>query len=170
MPRGARRRAAPSDLAGRDDVPESIGLELIESLPAGLPVGIHEEWQPRPFRIGQVDVVAGVVGEPVHLPGPEEAFARSLYLRVLERELSGRLLQDHLADVRRIDRDPADAFREELRAAVLRLADDRSGWAEALVAQRGARDADAVDVACRNTQRSGEADEEAVEIGALSAQ
>src|SRR5439155_12172104 len=70
----------------------------------------------------------------------------------------------------RIDRDPADAFGEELGAAVLGLADDRSGWAEALVAQRGARDADAVDVACRNAQRSGEADEQAVEIGALPAQ
>src|SRR5438093_5894813 len=104
MRRGARRRAAPSDLAGRDDVPESIGLELIEPLPAGLPVGIHEKWQPRAFRIGQVDVVAGVVGKPVHFPGPEEAFARSFHLRVLERELSGRLLEDHLAYVRRIAR------------------------------------------------------------------
>src|SRR5205807_8983474 len=45
---------------------------------------------------------------------------------------------------------PTRRSSDLLRAAVLGLADDRGGWAEALVAQRGAGHADAVDVACRN--------------------
>src|SRR5439155_10844580 len=53
---------------------------------------------------------------------------------------------------------------------MLRLGDDRRRRTEALVAESRARHADAVHVASRDTQGSGETDEQAVEIGALSAE
>src|SRR5207237_7435553 len=71
-PRAARRRAAPSDLAGRDRVLEPVRLELIEPLSAGLAVGIHEKRKPRAFRLGQVDVVPGDVRETGRLPAADE--------------------------------------------------------------------------------------------------
>src|SRR5256885_2934351 len=169
-PPGARQRAAPSDLARRDRVLEVVGIELIQPLSARLAVRIHEERQLGAGRIGQLDVVARIESEPVHLPRAEEALARCLYLGIFETELSGRFLEDDLAHVSRIDRNPTDALGEEFRAAVLRLADDRRRGTQTLVAERGARDADAVDIARRDAQGSGEADEEAVEIGAFAAE
>src|SRR5438067_2868255 len=114
--------------------------------------------------------MAPVEGDPVHLPAPEEALARCLYLGILERELSRRFLEDDLAHVRRIDRNPADALGEEFSAAMLRLADHRRRRTEALVAERGAGDADPIDVPRGNAQRPGEADEQPVEIRAFAAE
>src|SRR5689334_16848057 len=65
-----------------DAVFDAVGVELVEHLAARLGVDVHEIRQLGTGRVQQLQVVAPVVGEPVHFPAAEEALARRDDLRV----------------------------------------------------------------------------------------
>src|SRR5256714_11770880 len=162
-PAPQRRAASGAELARGDGVAQAAGLELVAQLAVRLGVYVHEVRQRRRLGgVGKREIVAHVVGEPVHLPAAEEALARRAHLLIAERQIAWRLLEHHLPDVGRIDRHPAMAAGEKLGTAVLRLADVGRADAEALVAVLRRRDADAVDIARRHADRTREPDVERV--------
>src|SRR5207247_65510 len=71
---------------------------------------------------------------------------------------------------RRIDGDPAESAEVNLGATVLRLADDLAACPQALVAKARWRNADAVDVACGQSDRARQPDIERVQVSALAAE
>ena len=111
-----------------------------------------------------------IVGKPIALPRAEQRLARSDDLWIVDRQVPRRFLEHDLAHVGGIGRDPPVAGEEHLGAAMLRLGDDFRAGAERLVAELRRRDADAIDIARRDAGGAHQADEERIEIGALTAQ
>lgn len=153
-------------------VAEGGGVEAVEAAGGRLGLGVHEEGQG--IRVvlcsGEVDVLGVVEGDPVHLPGAEEAVTGGLDFGALHGEVAGRLFEDDLADVGGVDGNPAEAGEPDLGAAVLGLADVGGGGAEGGVAEARGRDADAVDIAGGEAGGAGKADEEGADVGALAAE
>src|SRR5262245_4394289 len=110
-----------------------------------------------------------VVSEPIHLPGAEQGLARRHYLRIAERELSRRFFQHDLPHIGWIDRNPAKSAQEHLSSTVLRLAHDFAAGAEALVAELGGSDANAIDIARGQADRARQPDIERVQVRTLAA-
>src|SRR6266849_10409339 len=148
-------RELDPELARGDLVLEAVRIQAVLARLARLRLRIHEEGDRVFPGVEQLDVVSVVVGEPVHLPLAEELRPRLLGRRVVERD-AAPLLQDDLANIRRVHRHPAVAGDVELGAAVLRLG-DLAGLAQALELG-GVRRAHAVDVAGGKTRRAREAD------------
>src|SRR5207244_10632964 len=65
------------DLPRRDLVLEAVRIEAVHAAARGLRLRIHQELEGTGVRAGQAHVVAEVVGDPVHLPRPEETGARA---------------------------------------------------------------------------------------------
>src|SRR5207244_3992850 len=84
--------------------------------------------------------------------------------------LARRLVKHDLAHIRGIDRGPAESAQEDLGATVLGLADDLAACPEALVAKPRRRDADAVDIACGQSDRTRQPDIERIQVRALAAE
>src|SRR3989441_1825809 len=133
----SRLGALGSEGARNDLVLECVGIETVDSALRGLRLRIHQERQRLAARTRQRDVVREVVRHPVHLPRPEQPRARRGDHRVIERPVSRRLLEHHLAHVGGIDRHPAVAVEIHLRAAMLRLRDVVRRHAEAVVSEIG---------------------------------
>ena len=87
-----------------------------------------------------------VVADPVAFPPTKQAFARIGDLGMIEWQILRRLFKHHLAHVGRIDGDPAEILEPHLGAAVLCLGDILRACPEALVAEGGRRNPQAVDV------------------------
>lgn len=66
-------------MLGRDHVLESVGIQLIQHFPAGLPVRIHEV-RDLGSRVRQNNVVGGVVGKPIHFPSAKQPPSASTQL------------------------------------------------------------------------------------------
>src|SRR6266496_1921958 len=100
-----RRRSAVGrrGLPGRDLVLEVVRIETVQAAFGGFRLRIHEEGNRRAARSGQSDVVAEVVGHPVHFPEPEEPRAGLLHHLVVQRAIAGRLLEYDLSNIRGID-------------------------------------------------------------------
>src|SRR5262249_42202589 len=81
-----------------------------------------------------------------------------------------RLFEHDFADIRGIDRGPAESAQENLGATVLGFADDLATCPKALVAEPRGRNADAVDVACGQPNRARQPDIERIQVRALAAE
>src|SRR6516164_2782740 len=111
-----------------------------------------------------------VVGEPVRLPGTEQRFSRNGHFGIVQRKMARRLFERDLANVRRIDRNPAKSAEEYLGATMLRLADHLGVRAEALVTEFGRRDSDAIHVACGQADCTRQPDVERIQVRAFTSE
>src|SRR6266481_2668200 len=113
---GGKRGLLRADL-----VLEAVRVEAVEPAVCCFRLRIHQESHGGATRSGQSDIVGEIVRHPVHLPGTEEPGTGLHHHLVVEREVARGFLENDLAHVGGVNRNPAVAGEVNLDRKSTRL-------------------------------------------------